>query len=62
MRINRDSAMLAGYITAYIAKTPGVYAVDHVDADVVDRRMTYACSVITIYDPTEREVITDVLL
>lgn len=62
VRISHDTNMLSGYITAYIAQTPGVASVDHVDTSIEGHKMTYACSVTTIYDPTEREVITDVVL
>ena len=62
VRISHDTDMLSGYITAYIAQTSGVKSVEHVQTEVEGHKMTYACSVITIFDPAEREVITDVVL
>ncbi len=61
-RMSSSTSMLAGYITAYIAQTPGVVSVDASSVFTDGHSMFYSCRVLTAYDSTIREVSTDVIL
>lgn len=54
--------MLASYITSYIMETEDVTSVRGVTAEMIDRKLQYACTVITAYGSAEGSVDQDVLL
>ena len=61
IRSEEGRTMLVNYITAYIAQTPGVVAVQDVSGTVEGRALAYTCTIITEYGEIEGSVSSDAL-
>lgn len=61
VRTEEGRTMLVNYITAYVAQTPGVVAVQDVSGTVEGRALAYTCTIITEYGEIEGSVSSDAL-
>lgn len=61
IRTEEGRTMLVNYITAYVAQTPGVVAVQDVSGTVEGRALAYTCTIITEYGEIEGSVSSDAL-
>lgn len=61
IRTEEGRTMLVNYITAYIAQTPGVVAVQDVSGTLEGRALAYTCTIITEYGEIEGSVSSDAL-
>lgn len=61
IRTAEGRTMLVNYITAYIAETPGVIAVQDVAGTIEVRALAYTCTIVTEYGEIEGSVSSDAL-